>query len=98
MSAVEALRLLNDEFDLEIDYPYSELSEEENVNLLNISVSDQSESDVDLDLDLDQQGPSGDQQRGGRGTRPRSKPRQAHTVSKFEMFTPIYRGLEFIAR
>ena len=49
MSAVEGLRLLNDdseedEFDLEIDYPDSELSEEENVDLDNISVSDQSES------------------------------------------------------
>ena len=45
MSAVEALLLLNDdseedEFDLEIDYPDSELSEEENVDLDNISVSD----------------------------------------------------------
>ena len=97
MSAVEAIRLLNDdseedEFDLEIDYPDSEFSEEENVDLDNIPVSDQSESDVDLDLD--QPGPSGDQQRGGRGTRPR----QARTVSKFEMFTPIDRGLGFIAR
>ena len=68
MSAVEALRLLNDdseedEFDLEIDHLDSKLSEEENVDLDNISVSDQSESDVDLDLD--QPGPSGDQQRGG---------------------------------
>ena len=76
MSAVEALRLLNDdseedEFDLEIDYPDSELREEENVDLDNISVSDQLESNVDLVLDLDQPGPSGDQQRGGRGTRPR---------------------------
>ena len=127
MSAVEALRLSNDdseedEFDLEIDYPDSELREEENVDLENISVSDQSESDVDLenisvsdqsesdvdldnisvsdqsesdvDLDLDQPGPICDQQRGGRGTRPR----QARTVSKFEMFTPIDRGLGFIAR
>ena len=73
MSALEALPLLNDdseedEFDLEIDYPDSELSEEENVDLDNISGSDQSESDVDLDLD--QPGPSGDQQRGWRGTRP----------------------------
>ena len=87
MSAMEVLGLLNDdseegEFDLEIDYPDSELSEEENVDLENISVSDQSESDVDLDnisvsdesesdvdldLDLDQPGPSGDQQRGGGG-------------------------------
>ena len=73
---------------------YIEFSEEENVDLDNISVSDQSESDVDLDLDLDQPGPSGDQKRGGRGT----KPRQTRTVSKFEMFTPIYRGLGFIAR
>ena len=85
---MEALRLSNgdleeDEFDLEIDYPDSELSEKENVDLDNISVSDQ--SDVDLDLDLDQPGPSGDQQRGGRGTRPRSRPRQAHPVSKFEV-------------
>ena len=83
---MEALRLSNgdleeDEFDLEIDYPDSELSEKENVDLDNISVSDQ--SDVDLDLDLDQPGPSGDQQRGGRGTRPR--PRQAHPVSKFDV-------------
>ena len=67
MSAMEALRLLNgdseeDEFDLEIDYPDSELSEKENVDLDNISVSDQSESDVDLDLD---QPGRGDQQRGG---------------------------------
>ena len=89
MSAVEALRLLNDdseedEFDLAIDYPDSELSEEENVDLDNISVLDQSESDVDLDLDLDQPGPRGDQQRGGSGTRPRSRPRQARTVSKFD--------------
>ena len=79
---MEALRLLNgdseeDEFDLEIDYPDSELSEKENVDLDNISVSDQ--SDVDLDLDLDQPG-RGDQQRGGRGTRPR----QARPVSKFD--------------
>ena len=59
-------------------------------------MSDQSESDVDLDLD--QPGPSGDQQRGWRGSRPRSRPRQARTVSKFEMFTAIYRGLRFIAR
>ena len=103
MSAVEALHLSKDdseedEFDLQIDYPDSELIEEENVDIDNISVSDQSESDVDLDLDLDQPGPSGDQQRGGRGTRPRSRPREARRVSKFEMFTPIDRGLGFIAR
>ena len=84
MSAVEALCLLNDNseedgFHLEIDYPDSELSKEENVDL----DKDQSESDVDLDLDLDQPGPSGDQQRGWRGSRPRSRPRQARTVSKF---------------
>ena len=41
MSAEEALRILNDdseedEFDLENDYPDSELSEEENVDLDNI--------------------------------------------------------------
>ena len=65
MSAMEALRLSNDdseedEFDLEIDYPDSELSEEENVDLDSISVSD-----VDLEIDLDQPGQSGDQQRGG---------------------------------
>ena len=72
MSAVEALRLLNDDSEEdEFDYPDRQFSEEENVDLDNISVSDQSESDVDLDLDLDQPGPSGDQQRGGRGTRPR---------------------------
>ena len=69
---------------MEIDYPDSELSEEENVDLDNISVSHHSESDVDLDLDLDQPGPRGDQQRGGSGTRPRSRHRQAATVSKFD--------------
>ena len=91
ISAVEALRLLNDdseedEFDLEIDYSDSELSEEENVDLDTISVSDQSESDVDLDLD--QPGPSGDQQRGGRGTRPS----QARTVSSLKC-SPRYIGV-----